>query len=316
MPERRVFFFLQDNTATNLNAAGNALFDAAVDFAMRPPSASTSGTTLPFIWTCGLYDTNQITGATGGGPNAQFVQENGSVNALPGAADNPVVDQQSDNDYYFAGDYSITIPSVVAMYGDYTPLGVVAADEEGAERALVPGDFDLRYHFNLPTSLKTNDVLAVSFAENSLDDRFSDNRYGVAVYINGILVQPEIVVRRPQLEVNYTTPEVTLASVNAQTGPGYDNIVSLRGIDYSADGGGSWMGLDYIQLNGGTPTVALKFTTAVVSGGKVTLTWTGSGNLETAPAATGPWTPVTPKPASPYTEDILAGQNRFYHLKQ
>jgi hypothetical protein len=178
MPERRVFFFLQDNTAANLNAAGTALFDAAVDFAMRPPAFSTNGTTLPFLWTCGMYDNAQPTGLTGGGPNTAFVQENGSVNPLPGAPDNAVANTQSDNDYYFAGDYSITIPSVVAMYGDYTPFGVVAADEEGAERAFVPGDFDLRYHFNLPTSLKTNDVLAVSFAGVSLDDRFSDNRYG------------------------------------------------------------------------------------------------------------------------------------------
>lgn len=76
------------------------------------------------------------------------------------------------------------------------------------------------------------------------------------------------------------------------------------------------MGLDYVQLNGGTPTVATKFTTAVVSGGKVTLTWTGTGSLETAPKADGPWTPVTPSPTSPYTEDVLAGQNRFYRLKQ
>jgi hypothetical protein len=315
MPARRVFFFLQDNTATALNAAGKALFNAAVDFAMLPPAVNTSGTTLPFLWTCGMYDTNQPTGLTGGGANTAFVQENGSVNPLPGVATSPALDRQADNDYYFAGDYSITIPSVVAMYGDYTPLGLVAADEEAAERALVPGDWDLRYHFNLPTSLKSSDVLSVSFAEYSLDEGFPDSRYGVAVFINGILVQPEIIIRRAELEINYTTPEVTLASVNAQTGPGYDNIVSLRGVDYNADGGGAWMGLDYIQLNGGTPIVPPKFLAPVVSGGKVTLTWTGSGSLEWAPASLGPWTAITPTPASGYSENILPGQNRFYRLK-
>jgi hypothetical protein len=51
------------------------------------------------------------------------------------------------------------------------------------------------------------------------------------------------------LNKTISTPPFTLAEVNAQVGPGYDNIVSLRGINYNADGGGNWMGFDYIQLN-------------------------------------------------------------------
>ncbi len=188
-------------------------------------------------------------------------------------------------------------------------------DEDSAERAFAGADDDLRYHFNLPTSLKTNDVLTVTFAEWSLDTGHPDTRYGVAVYINAVLVQPEIVIRPAQLEVDYTTPPVTLASVNAQTGPGYDNIVSLKGINYSADGGGSWMGLDYVQLNGGTPTVPVAFQPPVVSAGKVTLSWTGTGSLQWAPTLQGQWTPITPAPTSPYSEDIQPGQNRFYRLK-
>ena len=78
------------------------------------------------------------------------------------------------------------------------------------------------------------------------------------------------------------------------------------------------MGIDYLQLNAGTPTTteAPKFNTAVVSGGKITVSWTGTGNLESASTLLGPWTPVTPTPASPYSESIVPNQNRFYRLHQ
>ncbi len=320
MAARRVFFFLQDNTAAVLNAAGFKLFDAAVDFAIGvQPNGNTNAPTVPMLWTAGIKDNAQPVNLTGGGPNAAFVQETGAVNPLPGSPDSTAVNRGADNDYYFAGDYSKTIPSVLAMYGDYTPVGLVIADEEAAERAVVPSDYDLRYHFNLPTSLKANDVLSITFAAYSLDTRYVDPRYGVEAFVNGVLVQPEIVIRNAQLRVDYTSPAVTLASVNAQTGPGSDNIVSLKGVDYSADGGGSWMGFDYIQLNGGTPPappVRPVFLPAAVSGGKVTLSWTGTGNLEWAATVLGPWTPVSPAPASPYAENIQAGQNRFYRLRQ
>ena len=315
MPARRLFFFLQDETAAALNAAGTKLFDAAIDFAMFPATVNTNLSTLPMLWTCGVKDNAQPTTGSGGGPNANFVQETGSINPLPGSPDSTPVSGGADNDYYFAGDYSLAISSVTNRYGDYTPIGTVAADEDSAERAFAGGDNDLRYHFNLPPSLKSNDVLSVSFAEYSLDTAHPDPRYGVAVYINGVLVQPEIIVRRPQLEVDYTTPQVTLASVNAQTGPSYDNIVSLKGFNYSADGGGSWMGLDYVQVNGGTPIATASFLPPAISGGKITLNWTGTGSLEWAPTILGPWTPVTPVPTTPYSEDIQPGQNRFYRIR-
>jgi hypothetical protein len=319
MPARRVFFFFQDNTAAAVNAAGTKLFDAAVDFAMVPAVGNANPPNLPMLWTCGVHDNgwpfNAANPGTGGGANTSFVQENGTINPLPGNPSSPAADTQADNDYYFAGDYSLTISSVTNSYGDYTPVGTVAADEEAAERAFAGADNDLRYHFNLPPSLKTNDMLSVTFAEYNLDGGHPDSRYGVAVYINSVLVQPEIVIRSAQLEVDYTTPPVTLASVNAQTGAGYDNIVSLKGLNYSADGGGSWMGLDYVQLNGGTPTVPVAFLPPVIGSGKITLSWTGTGSLEWAPSLQGQWTAITPTPTSPYSEDIQPGQNRFYRLR-
>src|SRR5205823_592896 len=106
----------------------------------------------------------------------------------------------------------------------------------------------------LPVTLKTNDLLSVTFDAVNLDTSGADPRYGIEVYVNGVLVQPEILIRTAQLDNDYTTPQFSLASVNAQVGPGFDNIVSLRGISYNADGGGNWMGIDYVQLNSISPT--------------------------------------------------------------
>jgi hypothetical protein len=37
--------------------------------------------------------------------------------------------------------------------------------------------------------------------------------------------------------------------VNAEVGAGYDNIITLKGVNYNAEGGGNWMGIDYVQLS-------------------------------------------------------------------
>jgi hypothetical protein len=277
---------------------------------------------LTFPWMVGRDDDDHLRSGDGGGTNATFWQENGSINSLPGRPNNPEADQQNDNDYYFSGVYTQTISSVVARYGPYTPVGIVLPNEEGAERAFAAADNDLRYHFNLPTSLTPDDQLSVTFDANNLDtdngtadpsDDPMDPRYGVEVYFNGVLVQTQVVIRPPQIGVAVTTPPFTLSSVNAQTGFGYDNIVSLRGVNYSAESGGNWMGIDYVQLN--HVQVELRFTSATTADGRITLTWTGTGQLEWANNIDGPWNPVDPAPNSPYSEAILPGENRFYRLR-
>src|SRR5439155_16024418 len=119
--------------------------------------------------------------------NAVFVQETGGITPLPGSPSNvPTIPptQSADNDYYFAGVYTNVIASVTARpeYGDYTPVGVVSVNEEAAERAFAGGDLDMRYHFNLPSSLRPFDVLSVTFDIYDLDDPSAvntDPRYGV-----------------------------------------------------------------------------------------------------------------------------------------
>lgn len=252
----------------------------------------------------------------GGGENATFVQE-ANVNDLPGSPRNREVAQQADDDYYFAGVYTSVIPA----NGAYEPVGIVPRNEEAAERAFAGSDNDLRYHFNLPSTLKPTNQVAITFDAFNLqdpDDTATDPRYGIEVYFNSVLVQQEIVIRTNQVDVAYTTPPFTLANVGAQFGAGADNIVSLKGINYSAEGGGNWMGIDYVRIHAaGDMGEPLKFTGSTVSNGKLTLTWTGTGSLEWAPAVVGPWNGVSPSPVSPYTEDILINQTaRFYRLKK
>src|SRR5437773_2918295 len=116
-------------------------------------AASALSSHAQLLWTVGLNDNNQPCTAAnpchGGGPTTTFVQENAVINPLPGSPASPPLDRQADNDYYFAGSYTTTIPSVVSLYGDYTPVGLVSTNEEVAERAFADADDDLRYHFNL-----------------------------------------------------------------------------------------------------------------------------------------------------------------------
>ncbi|MEO8429312.1 MAG: Ig-like domain-containing protein, partial [Verrucomicrobiota bacterium] len=241
----------------NADGGGNWMGIDYVKLEANVVNPTNAPAALPLLWTVGLKDNGWPVG-TGGGANTSFVQENGSISPLPGEPTSTSVAHGADNDYYFAGVYTNVIASVTASYGDYTPVGVVAVNEEAAERAFADADDDLRYHFNLPSTLKPFDLLSVSFAALNLDDPSDANtdvRYGVEVYINGVLVEPQILVRPVDLNTDYTTPQFRLDSVNAQVGPGFDNIVSLKGINYNADGGGNWMGIDYVQLNAGSSSL-------------------------------------------------------------
>lgn len=211
-----------------------------------------------FVWQVGQDDNGwPVADPNTGGPDAAFVQETGGNQALPGNPASPVANQQADNDYYFAGVYTTVLDAVAAEYGAYEPVGAVTDNEMAAERAFAGGDLDLRYHFNLPDTFKPTDILSVSFDPLNLDTSAAntDPRFGVEVWVNGVKVQEEILIRGAQLNKTYTTPQFTVAQVGAQVGPGFDNIVSLKGISYNNDGGGNWMGIDYVQLNRDTEVI-------------------------------------------------------------
>ncbi len=241
------------------------LISALTLFATAPARAA-------LLWTCGLDDNAWPTTGTTGGASTNFLQENGAINALPGNK------AASDNDYYFSGTYSPPlIPSVVAAYGTYTPVGAQASDELSTERAFAAGDLALRYHFNVPASYGPNDRVTVTFDALNLDTSGADPRFGVEIYINGVLVRPQEVIRAAQFEVDYASTPKKLSEVGIVTGAGADNIVTLKGISYNGAGGGNWMGVDYVKMDiDNSPLLVNTFTTndALLRPGEAaTLTW-------------------------------------------
>jgi hypothetical protein len=235
-------------------------------------------------WSVGMNDDGWPAG-DGGGPNTTFVQE-GGVNELPGNPANGEGAREGDDDYYWAGVYS----TVIAGNGDYTPVGLVEVNEESAERAFAGVDNDLRYHFNLPESLEPTDRLTVSYDALNLHGGQADSRYGIEVYVNNVQVQSEIVIREAELGQTYATDPFTLADVNAEVGSGYDNIITLKGVNYNAEGGGNWMGIDYVQLSTAEAAVEPTISLARNADGTVTVTYTGT--LQAAPTVNGPWEDV------------------------
>ncbi len=165
-----------------------------------------------------------------------FVQE-GNVNDLPGDPNSPAVNQEADDDYYFAGTY----PS---------PIDAVATSEIAVERAFAGADNSLRMHFNLDGSAYNADTLAVfSFSPfNFHVDGQDDPRYGVQIEFNGNEILPETVFRPADIGLATTSP-FTLGSVGAIFSEGGDNVVELTGVNFNGDGGGNWMGINSHELS-------------------------------------------------------------------
>lgn len=207
-------------------------------------SATSNAQEPVLVWTVGLPGDAWPQTGTGGGPDTVFVQEAGT-NELPGDPENPVANQQSDDDYYFAGVYNTVLDG-----GSYDPVGTVEFNEEGAERAFAGSDNTLRYHFNLIDSFDTSLPLVVQWDVNNLHEGANpDPRYGVEVYFNGTIVAEETLIRPADFGVINETPPFMLEDVNGMAGEGFDNYVELRGISYSSDGGGNWMGIDHVSLH-------------------------------------------------------------------
>jgi hypothetical protein len=192
------------------------------------------------LWEVGRDDNDWPLDGVGGGPAADFVQEVGT-NPPPGNPDNPPAHQQADDDYYLAGTYPAPINTV--------------DDELAQERAFAGTDNWLRVHFNLPADAGPSDAYRFTTEPLNLDGNGTTPRYGLIVAA-GVgtntagytVVLPEVVLGNPQLFVPVTTPEFLGGDVGWQPGPGVDNVVELRGVNYNADGGGNWMGLDFLRL--------------------------------------------------------------------
>ena len=154
-----------------------------------------------------------------------------------------------------------------------------------------------------------SEEVTISFDPFNLDESGEEPRYGIEVLFNEVLVDLDSLGQR------FTTEPFTLNSVNAELGLGPDNFITLGGVNYSADGGDNWMGIDYEELNGKDDTPPT-FEPITISNSQVTISWSGNANLEWAPTVNGPWTAISPAPTSPYSEDANTATSRFFRLSR
>lgn len=197
-------------------------------------------------WQAGTIGGGQVVDQVGGGPDVDFVRENGQIDAAPGNPNSPGGNNNGDDHYYFAGTYP-------------APIGTVAQDEISFERAFTAGDPFMHVHFNLPIDPLVNDSTPVRFTFEpwtlqAASATVTNRRYGVEVYFNGTRIMDEVTITGSDIQAPrtlFTSTPVTLGDVGAIYGPGGDNVVELRGINYSSTGGANWAGIDYhaLELN-------------------------------------------------------------------
>jgi hypothetical protein len=107
---------------------------------------------------------------------------------------------------------------------------------------------------------------------------------------------------------------VTNVAVLPAVAPGISGEISVRLAPTASNNNGNhftYLGVMKVERM----PVPRRLAPPILQNGQLTLQWTGSGELESAPAISGPWTPVTPVPVPPHTETLVPGANRFFRLK-
>ena len=199
------------------------------------------------VWTVGDSATPnrqapEIWSHNGSSGTTTFVQEGNSTNPLPGDQFSPATNQQADDDFYFAGNYTNQVDGGPA----YTPHGIVAATEAGIERAITNGDNMNRIHFNFQGSALPTDVFTVSFAMLDLDNGAAGGQYDFALTVNGIALG-NFSHTEATIGNAFTSDPFTLADVNGTAGAPDDNYVQLESSNPGT--AARWSNFDYIQMD-------------------------------------------------------------------
>ena len=194
------------------------------------------------IWNAGKADNAQQyagnQGPGGGGENVQFLQEAGGQTAAPGSA------MDSDDDYYFAGNYATTVGNA------YTGVGLVAQNEAAMERAWTGPDNVLRFHFNLAGAATVSDQLQVGFGVTNgfHNPDAGATSWNINVAMNGVSLSDHTVTVNDG-NGDWVTPAFSVADVGgaAILGSDFDNYVTLTATRTA--GGGNWVSLDYAEMD-------------------------------------------------------------------
>jgi len=195
--------------------------------------SSAAGRAAPEIWSH-----NGSSGTT------TFVQEgNGPTNSLPGDQFSPATNQQADDDFYFAGNYTNQVDGGPA----YTTHGIVAATEAGIERAITNGDNMNRIHFNFQASALPTDVFTVSFAMIDLNDADTGTgQYDFALTVNGVALG-NFSHTQATIGTTFTSDPFTIPDVGGAAGAPDDNYVQLEASNPGT--AARWSNFDYIQMD-------------------------------------------------------------------
>ena len=175
------------------------------------------------------------------------VQENGTQD-LPGSPANiggpSGGERDIDDDFYFAGVYNTVVDG-----GDYTPVGIVAANERYYDRALTTGDPNMRWHFNVPDTVGPNDAFTFTIDYYSLDDASAPEVSGfdLTFFVDG----QQIGEMQPHTDDNLAAAQswdFTLDDLGgvAELGPGFDHYVEVKS---QSTGSARWANLDYAKLD-------------------------------------------------------------------
>ncbi|MDA8964664.1 hypothetical protein N9H09_00630, partial [bacterium] len=175
------------------------------------------------------------------------VQENGTQD-LPGSPANiggpSGGERDIDDDFYFAGVYNTVVDG-----GDYTPVGIVAANERYYDRALTTGDPNMRWHFNVPDTVGPNDAFTFTIDYYSLDDASAPEVSGfdLTFFVDG----QQIGDMQPHTDDNLAAAQswdFTLDDLGgvAELGPGFDHYVEVKS---QSTGSARWANLDYAKLD-------------------------------------------------------------------
>ncbi len=153
-------------------------------------------------------------------------------------------DRDIDDDFYFAGVYNTVVDG-----GDYTPVGIVAANERYYDRALTTGDPNMRWHFNVPDTVGPNDAFTFTIDYYSLDDASAPEVSGfdLTFFVDG----QQIGDMQPHTDDNLAAAQswdFTLDDLGgvAELGPGFDHYVEVKS---QSTGSARWANLDYAKLD-------------------------------------------------------------------
>jgi len=176
------------------------------------------------------------------------VQETG-LQDLPGnpantgglSGNNP---RDVDDDFYFAGIFKAVVDG-----GNYTPVGIVAANERYYDRALTGGDPNMRWHFNLPDTIGRNDNFTFTIDLYSLDDdnAAETSGYDLTFFVDGQQIGDTQTHSEADLDAAQSW-EFSLDDLGgvAELGPGFDHYVEVKS---QATGSARWASLDYVKLD-------------------------------------------------------------------